>query len=75
MRYYFHIREFGHLTLDEEGMDLLDITEARTEARLSASELAMAAIRSGIGFGAGKIEIADGKGNVFEAVTVQSILN
>ena len=74
-RFYFHIRNASHLTLDEEGMDLAGIVEARIEARLSAGDLAMAAMRGGHGVNGGEIEIADERGTVLGACAVRALLN
>jgi hypothetical protein len=74
-RFYFHIRNADQLTLDEEGMDLTGIAEARIEARLSAGDLAMAAMRGGCGVDGGEIEIADERGNILDAFAMRRLLN
>jgi hypothetical protein len=74
-RYYFHIRSAGQITPDEEGIELPGMIEARLEARLSAGDLAMAAMRGGHGVDGSEIEIADGRGKVLAAIAVRSSLN
>ena len=74
-RFYFHIRNADRLTLDEEGMDLTGMAEARIEARLSAGDLAMAAMHGGLGLDGSEIEIADGRGNILGAFAVRNLLN
>ena len=38
-RYFFHLRDGKHLLRDAEGVDLLDLEAARTEALLLAREI------------------------------------
>ena len=73
--YYFHIRDAHSLTPDEEGIELSGMAEARAEARLSANDLAMEAMRCGRAVNSGTIEIADWRGNVLAAVAIRSSLH
>ena len=45
--FFFHLRAGEQLILDEEGLDLPDVSAARHEAILSAREILAAAIRAG----------------------------
>jgi hypothetical protein len=59
-RYYFHVRR-GQLTfLDNEGIDLIDIEEAATEAVRRGGAIARrVALINGVGLQAGSVVIDD----------------
>jgi hypothetical protein len=46
-RYYFHLRNGGELVIDDEGVDLPDLSAAKREAMQAARELLAEAIRAG----------------------------
>ena len=46
-RFYFHLQAGGQVVLDDEGIDLPDLSAAQREAMQSARELLADAIKSG----------------------------
>ena len=69
-RYYFHIRDGWNLIPDDEGIECPTWGAAWAEAYASADDLAAAALRDGLNFSTGAIEIADQTGNVLGRVGV-----
>ena len=69
-RYYFHIRDGWNVIPDDEGMECASWGAAWVEAYASADDVAAAALRDGLPWTAGAIEIADGAGNVLGRVAV-----
>jgi hypothetical protein len=61
-RYFFHIKDGGHLVRDEEGTDLAGPDHARAHALQSARELCADAIKSGRDLDADAFVIADEQG-------------
>ena len=74
-RYYFNIND-GVITVpDEEGTYCLDFAAAVIEARMSANELAEAAMRAARGFGHGCVEISTEDGIILHSVSMRAGLN
>ncbi|HEY4276020.1 MAG TPA: hypothetical protein VGM68_11080 [Rhizomicrobium sp.] len=72
-RYYFHIRDSLGIIPDEEGMELLTIGAAQTEALRSAEDIARAAVDAGLERRACTIDIADEAGHIVGGVNVPEL--
>jgi hypothetical protein len=59
MRFFLHVRDGHHITKDDEGSDLVDISAARKEARAAARDLVADRMRGGPPVGDKNILIAD----------------
>lgn len=68
-RWFFHIRMYGRVVPDEEGMALPDLQAAQAELRASARDLYAA------NGGNGLIELADRQGNVLATMPIRNALH
>jgi hypothetical protein len=74
LRYFFHVREAGHVIRDDEGSELPDLAAAQYEAWLSARDFALEDVKQGGPVRLREIEIADDKDKVIAIVPVLDIL-
>ena len=72
--FFFHLRAGEQLILDEEGLDLPDVSAARHEAVLSAREILAAAIRAGKAMVPDAIVISDEAGRALDVVSLVEAL-
>jgi hypothetical protein len=68
-RFYFHILEGDDLVRDDEGSDLLDLSEARREALAAIREMVAEAVKFGKDDRAEALIIADSQDRVIEVVS------
>jgi hypothetical protein len=68
MRYYLHLHNQIGSAFDEEGQELLDLAAARDQALAGIRSVLSEEIRAGTLDLRGRIEIADGAGQVLEIV-------
>src|ERR1700744_2560193 len=73
-RYYFHIREGGELSKDQEGQELPDAEAARREAVNAGREILGEKLLHGGALNNRTIEIADETGHVVDVVNVHDAL-
>jgi hypothetical protein len=73
LKYYFHIREGGHVTVDEEGMTLPGIEAALREAETSGREMLAEMIRDGTPLDGQAVEITSEDGKVLRQVRLKSL--
>jgi len=74
MRFHFNVRVDEGLIPDKEGSDLADLEAARAEARETATELAIEALRNGKPHPALCVEIVDPSGTVVESIRLDVAL-
>ena len=67
-RYYFHIRDGQTLVPDEEGMECRSMSAVQDEARASACDMIIVALRSHSTTLPASIEIEDEQGNEIHQV-------
>jgi hypothetical protein len=72
--YYFHVREGGTLSRDEEGQDLPNVEAARREAIASSREILGDKLLHGGSLDHRQIEIADETGHVVDVVSSNDVL-
>lgn len=75
MHYYFHIRAESASILDDEGLDLPNISAARIEMRASAEDLIRAALHAGPRFDVRAIDLEDESGSIIETFWVRNIFH
>ena len=73
-RFHFHLRAGDELTLDDQGIDLPDLSSARREAVLSARELLAEAIWSGNQKIPDAFVIADEVGQTLDIIPLAAVL-
>ena len=73
-RYYFHVREGGVLSRDEEGQELPDAEAARHEAISAAREILGDKLLHGGSLNNRAVEIADETGHVVDEINSRDIL-
>jgi hypothetical protein len=74
-RYHFNVRQGSNVIFDEEGEELPDLKAAQFEARMSARELIMEALKSDKELDGRVIEITDDAGTVIETVKLKDIIS
>ena len=62
-RYFIDLVNAGHISADEQGMELPDMDAVRQEVETTIREIAADAIRSGQEAGDGEIHVRDAQGN------------
>jgi hypothetical protein len=67
-RYFFNIRDGSDLALDEEGIVLDDLSEAREEAILGARDIIIEKVRAGELIDGQEFEITDASGKILRKV-------
>jgi hypothetical protein len=72
--FYFHLRAGDQLILDDEGLDLPDVSAARREAMQSAREILAAAIRGGQAKVPDAFVISDEVGRTLDTVPLAEVL-
>jgi hypothetical protein len=72
--YYFHIRDGGKLTVDEEGRNFPDITAARKEIMAGMREMIAENLRLGTPVYGQQFEIADESGVVVDTVELNDAI-
>lgn len=73
-RYYFHVREGGEISRDQEGQELPDAEAARREALSSGREILGEKLLHGGSLDNRTIEIADETGRVVDIINVNDVL-
>jgi hypothetical protein len=73
-RFYFHLRAGDELMPDEEGIDLPDLSAARSEAIEAARELLAGAIKDGRSEVPEALVIADEDGRTLDIVLLAAVL-
>ena len=73
-RFYFHVRRDGELLLDDEGTDLPDLAAAKREARATARDFAVDAIRSRNRVNDDIIEVMDENGEQLFGLPVREVV-
>lgn len=73
-RYFFDIFERGKRVVDEEGTKCEDIEAAKYEAKLSARDLASAAIKTGVLDTETCVEIRGPERNLLASLTIAEVL-
>jgi hypothetical protein len=73
-RFFFHVRDGGEFSRDEEGQELADVAAARLEAVNTNREMLGERLLHGGTLNHRQIEIADESGHVVEVVTSADVL-
>jgi hypothetical protein len=69
-RFFFHFRDGKQLTRDAEGIELVDLDSAQTEALAAAREFLANQLRAGRLDGDYRFEIADDRGQKLATVLI-----
>jgi hypothetical protein len=73
--YFFHVRNEGLSSQDDEGGDFDDFASAEHEAEMSVRDLIIEAVKCGDSVTGWKIEIADADGKVLGLVPAGNVLH
>ena len=73
-RYYFHIRNGGNLTVDEEGRNFPDISAARKEIMAGVREMIAENLRLGATIYGQQFEIVDESGAIVDVVELKDVI-
>ncbi|WP_018902703.1 hypothetical protein [Rhizobium sp. 2MFCol3.1] len=74
MLFYFNVRSHENLDIDEEGIDLPSLEEARWEATKSAREMVAELILYDQRIDGMRFEITDEKGNLLATVPFRDVI-
>jgi hypothetical protein len=75
MRYYFNIKDGGHVIRDTEGSELADPVAAAFEARMIARDILIERLRAGRELDGQEIEIADERGTIVETMKIRDVVS
>ena len=75
MEYFFHVLDGNRSILDEQGMHLRNIQEARREMRATAHDILHQTFEDGLDVGSVVVEVADLDGRVKARMFLREIFN
>jgi hypothetical protein len=73
-RYFVDLVHPGHVSSDEEGMELPDMAAVRNEVETTIREIAAESVRRGDGIGDGEIQVRDANGGRLLTVKFRDVV-
>jgi hypothetical protein len=75
MEFFFHILDASDRVLDEKGMCLRDVGEARREMRSTAADVLNQSFEAGLDVSAMSVEVEDFEGQVRARMFLREVFN